>query len=122
MPVKLIASTDVVATFEPPHIARGGSPTPSVPITPQRRPSDVSACAIHHDVDVLPFVPVIATTLSFWLGMPMDPPPPPPPPPRHTLAPLFKPPRSLALPRPRRGKLPRPQPMPAKRTDDRRLH
>ena len=45
-----------------------GSPTPSVPTTPQRRPSKVSACATHQVHEVLPLVPVTATTSSAWLG------------------------------------------------------
>ena len=49
--------------------SRGASPMPSVPMTPQRRPSEVSACATHHAVEVLPFVPVTATTSSSALGM-----------------------------------------------------
>ena len=47
-----------------------GSPTPSVPITPLRRPRDVSACAIHQAVEVLPLVPVVATTSSRLPGWP----------------------------------------------------
>jgi hypothetical protein len=41
-----------------------------VPTTPQRRPSVASACAIHHAVEVLPLVPVTATTSSLLLGVP----------------------------------------------------
>ena len=48
--------------------ADGGSPTPSVPTTPQRLPSSESACATHHAVEVLPLVPVTATTSSRLLG------------------------------------------------------
>ena len=48
----------------------GGSPIPRVPITPQRRPRAASACAIHHAVEVLPLVPVTATTSSSALGVP----------------------------------------------------
>ena len=62
MPVKLIAigcSGD------------GGSPTPRVPITPQRRPSELSACATHQAVEVLPLVPVTAITSRRSLGLPM---------------------------------------------------
>ena len=47
---------------------RGGSPIPSVPTTAQRRPSSDSACAIHQAVEVLPLVPVVATTSSARLG------------------------------------------------------
>ena len=50
----------------------GGSPTPSVPITPQRRPSALNACATHHAVEVLPLVPVTAMTVSCALGDPMN--------------------------------------------------
>ena len=46
----------------------GGAPIPSVPTTAQRRPSSVSACAVHHDVDVLPLVPVVAMISSERLG------------------------------------------------------
>ena len=46
----------------------GGSPTPSVPTTPQRRPARLSACASHQAVEVLPLVPVVATTSSRRLG------------------------------------------------------
>ena len=45
-----------------------GSPTPSVPTTPQRRPSRLSACAIHHAQEVLPLVPVMATVSKLSLG------------------------------------------------------
>ncbi|EWS55425.1 hypothetical protein X551_01779 [Methylibium sp. T29] len=48
----------------------GGSPMPSVPTTPQRRPSRLSACAVHHAVEVLPLVPVVATTRSCCDGWP----------------------------------------------------
>ena len=58
-----------VATL-PGASAEGGWPTPSVPMTPQRRPSRVSACAVHHAVLVLPLVPVLATTLKRRLGAP----------------------------------------------------
>jgi hypothetical protein len=37
-------------------------------MTPQRRPSRVSACAVHQAVLVLPLVPVLATTSSTALG------------------------------------------------------
>ena len=47
-----------------------GSPTPSVPTTAQRWPSRVSAWASHHVVDVLPFVPVLASMRRRWLGWP----------------------------------------------------
>ena len=33
---------------------------PRVPITPQRRPTALSACAVHDAVEVLPLVPVTA--------------------------------------------------------------
>jgi hypothetical protein len=33
-----------------------------------RRPSRFNACAVHQAVEVLPFVPVVATTESFSLG------------------------------------------------------
>ena len=46
----------------------GGTPMPSVPTTPARRPSRFSACAVHHAVEVLPLVPVAASTSSVWLG------------------------------------------------------
>ena len=46
----------------------GGSPTPSVPITPQRWPSAPNACAVHQATEVLPLVPVTATTSSVRLG------------------------------------------------------
>jgi len=50
--------------------AGGGSPMPSVPTTPQRRPTARSASATHHAVEVLPLVPVTATTSSRALGVP----------------------------------------------------
>ena len=50
--------------------AVGTAPTPSVPTTPQRRPSADSACAAHQAVDVLPLVPVTAITDSRSLGAP----------------------------------------------------
>jgi hypothetical protein len=50
--------------------SRGGSPIPSVPITPQRRPSRLSACAVHQAVEVLPLVPVVATSSNVSLGAP----------------------------------------------------
>ena len=46
----------------------GGSPTPKVPTTPQRCPNAVSACAVHHAVEVLPLVPVEATIFNLVLG------------------------------------------------------
>ena len=46
----------------------GGTPTPSVPMKPARRPSRLSVCDVHHAVDVLPLVPVVAMTLIDWLG------------------------------------------------------
>ena len=45
-----------------------GSPMPSVPMTPQRRPSVARACAVHQAVEVLPLVPVVATTSICALG------------------------------------------------------
>ena len=39
-------------------------------ITPQRRPRWRSACAVHQAVEVLPLVPVVATTASASLGRP----------------------------------------------------
>ncbi len=46
----------------------GGTPMPSVPTKPARRPSRFKVCAVHHAVEVLPLVPVVATTFSAWLG------------------------------------------------------
>ena len=45
-----------------------GPRTPSVPTTPQPRPRAPSACATHHVVEVLPLVPVTATTSNARLG------------------------------------------------------
>ncbi len=53
-----------------PAAARGGSPMPSVPTIAVRRPATPSACATHHAVDVLPLVPVTATTARRSLGVP----------------------------------------------------
>ncbi len=47
-----------------------GQPLPSVPTTPQRRPSRVSACAIQWLHEVLPFVPVTPTIHNRALGRP----------------------------------------------------
>jgi hypothetical protein len=54
----------------PVYSSRSGSPTPSVPTTPQRRPTRVSACAIHQALLVLPLVPVTATTSIKAVGAP----------------------------------------------------
>ena len=48
----------------------GGCPMPKVPTTPQRRPSAVSACAVHQAVLLLPLVPVAAITCSACAGWP----------------------------------------------------
>jgi len=45
-------------------------PTPKVPMTPQPWPSRSRACAVHHEVEVLPLVPVTATTSRWALGSP----------------------------------------------------
>src|SRR5580765_6903395 len=72
MPVKVIAAGCNGDGGSPPAARPcGGSPIPSVPITPQRRPSALNACATHHAVEVLPLVPVTATTSSLALGSPM---------------------------------------------------
>jgi hypothetical protein len=39
-----------------------------VPTKPARLPSRFSVCDVHHAVDVLPLVPVVAITFSAWLG------------------------------------------------------
>jgi hypothetical protein len=43
---------------------------PSVPTTAQGRLTADSSCAIHQALEVLPLVPVIATTSSAALGSP----------------------------------------------------
>ena len=55
-----------------PCSAAPGAPMPSVPTIAQRRPSACNACAVHHMVDVLPLVPVAATTFSRALGRPRN--------------------------------------------------
>ena len=68
--VRPVAMSDVPKVAEPP--SSGTAPAPRVPITPQRRPSTVSACAIHQVVEVLPLVPVTAITASRSLGEPKN--------------------------------------------------
>ena len=48
--------------------ARGGWPMPRVPTTAQGRPAADSSWAIHQALEVLPLVPVKATTSSTALG------------------------------------------------------
>jgi hypothetical protein len=62
------ASAPSLGEPETPVVGGGGSPMPSVPTTPQRVPSCVRHCAVHQAVEVLPLVPVVATTRSAPLG------------------------------------------------------
>ncbi len=57
-----------VDSMLPPRAGSGGWPMPSVPTTPQSRPSSDSACAVHQALEVLPLVPVTATSSSAPLG------------------------------------------------------
>ena len=63
--VRPVASTRALG-----FAAEGGSPTPRVPITPQRRPAALSAWAVHQAVEVLPLVPVVATNRRRSEGRP----------------------------------------------------
>ena len=77
MSAKLACSTTGSGVVRPvkrmwpsPRPGTGGVPTPSVPTSPQGRSSMPRACAVHQALEVLPLVPVTATTFSASLGRP----------------------------------------------------